>query len=318
MALTKSFPTGDAGGLSIDDTRRIFAGLIARASDGSPRLGVFPAHLNPLVTSTAGMAYSVAPFVAATSRSGTGAVEFVANDAATTVATTAAPASNSRIDVIWVRCLFTAYTDATGIPEFGVTKGTAGISPSKPTIPAGALELATASIPSTASGTNSAGVVITQTFQYTAAAGGLVMVRNGTELAAWAPSNGEIARVIDTGYLAHRIAGVWVGMSSSVLGPDGNAVVDASVVQRDEFGWVDLSAQTSRINGTSYAGQLILGVVPAGFRPLYTTVTNSVLTFGSGAVNSARIDAGTGVVTLLAAAPAGHTVAQFTARFKGA
>lgn len=209
MALTKSFPTGDPGGLSIDDTRRIFAGLVAVAADGSPRLGVVPAHLNPLVTSTGSMAYSVAPFTAVTSRSGTGVVELVANDAATTVPTTAAPASNSRIDVIWVRCLFTGYTDPTGLPVFGVTQGTAGVSPSKPTIPAGALELATATIPSTAIGTNSAGVVITQTYLYTAAAGGVVRVRNSTELAAWVPADGAFAARLDTGSLMARAAGAW-------------------------------------------------------------------------------------------------------------
>lgn len=208
MALTDSLPTEDASGLSITDTRLIFAGLIARDATGAPRLGVFPTHTNPLVTGTSGMSYSVAAFVAATSRNGSG-VELVANDGATTVATTAAPGSNSRIDVIWVRCRFPSYTDSgQTTPLFGVTQGTASGTPTKPAIPAGAYELATATVPSTATATNS-GVVITQTYRYTAAAGGVVFLRNQTEMDAWAPADGSLAYRIDEDRMRTRIDGSW-------------------------------------------------------------------------------------------------------------
>lgn len=208
MALTDSQPTEDPGGLSVTDTRLIQAGDVVRATDGTPRTGLLAWHLNPIVTGTSGMAYSVAPFAAITSRNGSG-VEKVANDAATSVATTAAPGSNSRIDVIWVRCRFPSYTDAgQTTPVFGVTQGTASASPAKPSIPAGALELATATVPSTATATNS-GVVITQTFRYTAAAGGTVVVRNAGELSDWTPSAGARAFQIDTGITHTRRGAAW-------------------------------------------------------------------------------------------------------------
>jgi hypothetical protein len=197
MTLTGSLPTEAAAGLSINDWRAIQKGLVVRDAAGVPRLGVIPAGVGSLVTGTAGMAYSVAAFVAATARNANG-VEWVANDGAVSVTTTAAPASNSRIDVIWVKPQFNLYGD-TGLfaPVFGVTQGTAAASPLKPTIPAGALELATATIPSTATTTLSGGVVITQTYLYTALAGGSLVFRNSAEQSAWVPTEGQVAYRLD-------------------------------------------------------------------------------------------------------------------------
>lgn len=207
MSLSDSFPTEDAGGISIGDTRLILAGLVARSAAGVPRLGILPAHTSPLVTGTAGMAYSVAAFQAVTSRSGLG-VELVANDGATSVATTAAPGSNSRIDVIWVRCRFATYSDGINTAEFGVTQGAAALTPLKPAIPSGALELATAVVLSTTTATST--TVITQTYLYTAAEGGTVLVRNSNELAAWAPHDGSSAFRLDTTTKFARVGGSWV------------------------------------------------------------------------------------------------------------
>lgn len=205
MTLTRTFPT-DSAGLPLADTRLLVAAMVESDTTGKPRAGVLPSHYNPLVTGTAGMAYSVAAFAAVTARAGMGA-ELVANDGAATVATTAAPGANSRIDVIWVRSLFTTTGDAGTDPVFGVTQGTAAPSPLKPSIPAGALELATAVVLSTTTQTSTA--VITQTFVYTATQGGCVPVRNATELAAWAPANGAEAFRLDTGLMYVRSGDAW-------------------------------------------------------------------------------------------------------------
>lgn len=206
MTLTKTFPTDRPAGLPVADTRLINAGMVECNTAGVPRVGILPAHYNPLVTGTAGMSYQVAAFNAVTSRSGNG-VEFIANDGATSVATTAAPGANSRIDVIWVRSLFTTYADGSSDPVFGVTQGVAAASPSKPSIPAGALELATAVILSTTTQTSTA--VITQTHPYTAMEGGSVPLRNQTEQDAWAPANGATAFRIDTGRMYVRGGDAW-------------------------------------------------------------------------------------------------------------
>ena len=196
MTLTRTFPTDRAEGLPLADTRLLVAAMVESDTTGKPRAGVLPSHYNPLVTGTTGMAYSVAAFSAVTARAGMGA-ELVANDGAATVATTAAPGANSRIDVIWVRSLFTTTGDAGTDPVFGVTQGTAAASPSKPAIPAGALELATAVVLSTTTQTSTA--VITQTHPYTAMEGGTVALRNQAEMDAWAPAGGSTAYRIDTG-----------------------------------------------------------------------------------------------------------------------
>ena len=199
MTLTRSLPTQHPSGLPILDERRIYQGRYARNSDGTARLGVLPAHTNPLVTARASMGYDIGAFNAVSARTAAG-VEEVANDGTVTVATTAAPGSNSRIDVIWVRAQFGSPVSSDGSNDvvFGVTQGTPAASPSKPAIPAGALELATATIPSTATTTQSSGVVITQTYQYTAAAGGTVLMRNRVELEAWSAPAGATARTLDT------------------------------------------------------------------------------------------------------------------------
>ncbi len=209
MALSDTLPTQDAGGLSIADERLINAGEYVTSTAGVPRLGILPAHTNPIITGLASMGYSVAAFVGVVSRTGGITAEKIANNGATTVTTTAAPASNSRIDVIWVRPQFVASADSGNVPLFGVTQGTAAASPSKPSIPAGALELATAVIPSTATTTTSSGVVITQTFLYTAFEGGTVLLRNQAEENAWAPHDGSLAFRLDTQTLRRRGNGSW-------------------------------------------------------------------------------------------------------------
>ncbi|KJL49147.1 hypothetical protein RS84_00259 [Microbacterium hydrocarbonoxydans] len=195
MTLTRTLPTQNPAGLPLADERRIYAGMLVRNADGTPRHGILPAHTGALVTGRAEMAYDVAPFVAATSRSNPGA-EFVANDAVTRVVTTPAPASNSRIDVIWVRSQFALFSDASNDPVLGVTQGVAAPIPTKPSIPAGAEELGTAVILSTATQTSTA--AITPTHAFTAMAGGCVFLRNQTEQDAFTPQAGTIAWRIDT------------------------------------------------------------------------------------------------------------------------
>lgn len=206
MTLTRLLPTQNPAGLPVADERRIYAGMFARNADGTVRPGVLPAHASPLVTGRAEMAYDIAPFVAVTSRSNTGA-ELVANDALTRVATTAAPGANSRIDVIWLRAQFPLFGDASSDPVFGVTQGVAAAIPTKPSIPAGALEFATAEILSTT--TQASTAVITQTHPYTADAGGVVWLRNATEQAAWTPTNGAVAYRLDLGRFMFRRGGAW-------------------------------------------------------------------------------------------------------------
>ncbi|MGG7510915.1 hypothetical protein [Plantibacter sp. YIM 135249] len=246
MALTNSFPTGLPAGLSIIDTRKTVAGLIAQNAVGAPRLGVLSSSTPQLVAATTSMSYTVAAASFATSRTGQG-VELVANDGTVTIATTAAPASNSRMDVIWVRARFTASGDASGAPEINVTQGAASgtVPPPKPSIPAGALELATAQIPSTATATNSSGVIITQTHQFTAASGGVVPFRSNAERDAWIPPSGQYGAVGNQLFVSN--GSTWVIASTRRL---GNARRNTDLVIAGPGAvWTDLLAVSATTTG---------------------------------------------------------------------
>lgn len=199
MTLRNSFPTDLETGLPVLDTRLTLSSLVARDTDGNPRVGVVPDSLDPIVSGRSNMSYSVRSFRAITSRTGNG-VELVANDGATTVSTTAAPSANARYDIIYVRARFSLNGDGSSAPEIGVVQGTAALNPSRPGVPAGAFALAEAYIPAGVSSTTSSGVVVTPVHPWTAAAGGTVVVRSLAELDAWTPADGSRAfNVADNG-----------------------------------------------------------------------------------------------------------------------
>ena len=182
-----------------DDTRYLFSGLVVCNVDGSPRGGVLSPVGANLVTASATMNVSVARFQGAAVRDG--GVILLANDGAANVLLDAAPGANSRIDVIYAKQNDASATvtvpDADNTPVLGFVKGTAGAVPVKPSLPVGALELATVEIPSTATATNSAGVVITQTAQFTAASGGVVPFSTKTALDLWTTAQtGQRAEVL--------------------------------------------------------------------------------------------------------------------------
>lgn len=265
--LTPSLPTESTAGLSAAARRRIQAGMLVRSAAGVPRVGVLPWTTDPIVTGTTDLAmtYQIAPFVAATARNSAG-IEWVANDATETVSTTVAPGSNSRIDVIWVRCRFPLAGDTPTSPEFGVTQGTANASPTKPSIPAGALELATAVVTSSDLATQT--VVITQTYPFTAMAGGTVWLRSKAEQDAWEPPNGTSAFRLDTQTQAVRVGGKWGVEFIPTVAPASGVTLDAATVvyrntQRVITGYIGASVPGS----TPWSVEGLVGTIPDGCRP---------------------------------------------------
>ncbi|MDY0830728.1 hypothetical protein SK224_16455 [Microbacterium sp. BG28] len=212
MALTRSLPTLAADGLTATQWRQIQAGMVARSAAGVPRTGILPAHYDPLVTGKASMGFNIAPFVAALSRL-PGMVEFLANPelADFSPAEYVAPNANRRIDLIWVRSRFTDATDPSNQPVFGITLGDPSGTPTEPaTIPAGAEILASVETPSTATTTQSSGVVITPRHRFTALEDGIVALRSQTEANAWAPADGARAYRIDKKAGYRRGNGAWI------------------------------------------------------------------------------------------------------------
>ena len=209
MALNYSFP-GPSGLADSTAIRKDLAGLVVRDTAGVVRGGVFPRHTGALITARSDMRVNVLAFEGIAVRGG---ALFIANDGTTSSPLLAtAPATNARIDVIYFKQNEAAspYADVDDSPVFGVVTGVASGDPQVPALTiAGAEPLGTVYIPSTATATNSSGVVITQTFQYTVVSGGLVMFRSKTEMDAFAAVEGQSAYRLDTKGVEFRRAGAW-------------------------------------------------------------------------------------------------------------
>lgn len=199
MALLRGlFALKDATrGTTALEARIALAQLLAGTTGLGVRPGVLPISDLPtaLVTGTASWEYSIDPAAFVVSRGEAAGAVLLANDAAATIACTAAPGSNSRYDLIWVRHPSNAeYAgDTDSVPVFGVTEGTPAASPVKPygSEPTGALVLAEALVTAGDEGTSDA--TITQVFPFAALRGAPILVRNTTERDALdAGANGPV------------------------------------------------------------------------------------------------------------------------------
>jgi hypothetical protein len=281
MALRKGLPAKLAL-TDADDTRYDFRNLVVCNSDGTPRGGVTsPVGVN-LLSSTATMNVSVAAFNAVAVRD-SGAI-LLANDGPVNVTLTPAPASNSRIDVIYAKQNDGSSTvtspDANNTPIIDRVTGTASATPVKPSIPTGAVELGTVVVPAGATATNSAGVVITTTCPFTAAPGGKVPFRTLSDLQAWTTATvrqqasvisdsttsniGEYVwsgtawvPIFTTTWTAVPLSSFWASYNSSTWGTFSYRVVGGRVELR------------GIVQASSGAGTTI-GTLPAGARPPFS------------------------------------------------
>ncbi len=197
MTLTRSFIRNAV--MTPLDARLFNMAELVCNNDGSPRVGVLGPANASIVATTATMNVTVAAAEFATSKGKADGVPVFTNDGTVNVLIGAAPASNSRIDVIWVKHNDDTTGDANALPVFGVTAGVAAASPTKPAIPTGALELATLRIYSGTTATNGGANTLTNTYQMTASRGGTVAVRTAIERTAWTnPVVGQEVLQLDT------------------------------------------------------------------------------------------------------------------------
>lgn len=212
-------PDGSSNGTTPLNARLALSGLIAGtgAAALSIRSGVFYDGIGNVVggnTDTGTMSYSVRAAVFALPLLGvasSGAVVAV-NDAPLKVTTTAAPGSNSRIDVIWVRQHAVASDggpDADNIFQIGVTQGTAAASPTVPAIPTGAMALTQAVMTSGSVSTNA--LAYTHVHGWTASAGSPIPVRTQTERDALTGYDGLTVYRIDNNVFETHDGTAWNG-----------------------------------------------------------------------------------------------------------
>jgi hypothetical protein len=213
MPLIDGFPSA-SGAADQFEIRKDLAALVVRDSNGNPRAGVLYTNGASLLAATATMNVSIAPFPGVSVRSG-GPI-FNAHEGTDLLLLDTAPASNSRIDVIYYKQteMASPSSDATNGPVFGFVKGTAAAIPTKPalTVP-GAVELGTVTIPSTATALNSSGVVIATTAPYTTGVGGTLPFRTKAERDLFSPVAGQVVLRLDTKTLE-----VWNGSGYAAIG----------------------------------------------------------------------------------------------------
>lgn len=218
------------------DARLMFMSLLTANADGSPRAGVIGGANPSIVSSLPTMNVAIAAAEFATTKGKNDGVAIFTNDGTVNVAIATAPASNSRIDVIYVKHNDDTTGDATALPVFAVATGTAAASPAKPSIPTGALELATLRVYSGTTATNGGSNTLTNTYQMTAARGGAVYFRKKTDLDLWTTAvAGQDAVVIEAGISYTRAAGSWWaagGLYDSASAIVGTPPVDAPILMQ--------------------------------------------------------------------------------------
>ncbi|WP_294978355.1 hypothetical protein [uncultured Microbacterium sp.] len=216
MTLTNSWP-GVGNAATTTDARKNLAGLIETSAGGGVLSGVFPAGVGALVTARADLNVDIQPFQGVAVQFG-GPV-LLANDGVIQLPSAlVSPASGTNYYVVYVKQneATAPGTDANNNRVAAVTLSTASIAAARGLLPQGALELATVTLPSGKTATNQSGVIIAATHRFTATEGGTVLVRNSSELSAWAPADGATAYQLDTQTFYVRRAGFWVAGAPTI------------------------------------------------------------------------------------------------------
>lgn len=284
MSLQQPFP-GHTEKATFADLRRDLEGLIVRDVSGVMRAGVFPDHVQPLVTGRADMRVTVADFRAVQTRHGAVLLANVGAD--TSVQLQAAPSANRRIDLVYVTMRSAVLGDADSSPTFGVVTGVPSPSPSVPVLPpalAAALPLATVEVPAGATATQSAGVVITQVYPFTAAAGGVVVVRNAVELAAWTPADGGRAYNLADSTEYVRVAGGWRPAGSGLIA--SGDITAQSTIDLTGLAGYDRYEITLHLPSASAASDLSCQLLAGGVADA-SAAYDRQLVVGSGSVSAA-------------------------------
>lgn len=201
-----------ATGTTPTEARLIQAALVAENAPGTPRQGLLDQAVANVVTGTATMSYNVAACTPVINRAAGEGVYLMTLTGTTNVATTAAPGTGSRYDLIYVKQNDLDKGDANNLPVLGVVQGTSSTgTPTKPyaSVPAGAYVLAEARIYSGTTGTTGGSNTMTQVWRYTSMRGVPIPVRNQAERDEITPSLGTEVRRLDS--LNGRLIEWWNG-----------------------------------------------------------------------------------------------------------
>jgi hypothetical protein len=222
----------------------------------------------------------------------------------------AAPASNSRIDVVYAMqrdANSTTSPDGITQGEVGVITGTPAVSPTKPAIPAGAVEVGTVTTAAGVTATTNAGCTVATTCQWTTGSGSPIPVRNSTEQTALTAYDQLAVSRLDlhSRQVYNGADSAWYPRTGSNIAGAGWADVttapfSGSKYRRDDDGRCSLTGQVYRTdptftatNGTFYtigflpswmyptdgAKQAVQWTTPAGTGAVVRVSTGGVVSF---------------------------------------
>lgn len=290
MAATKGLgTTGDGvGTVTPLDHKLAQSGLLTKRGAGSNliRPGVFFDGVVNLVQGTAGMSYNVQPFTAALSRSAAAGTVLICNDGVVNVATTAAPGSNSRIDIVYVWQREFSLDGVNSNPVIGVVQGAPAASPVAPSLAAfpGALELARITVAAGATATNGGGVTINQTAPFTSTAGGLLVFRNETERNAAVVGEGQLGWLLDMNYLQVFDGTSWAPVDLVNRQLDGT---NSIITGRTQAGIGKITG-----NNTATISEVVTFPVPFKTGTIPMVIVNYMGSRTAGAFNAAGLSSG--------------------------
>lgn len=284
----------DAIGTTPQEARLAIAGLLAENTPGSPRQGLLHQASATPVTGAATMTYTVSPINPVLVRSANDGVYLPTLTGVTTVGTLDAPASGSRIDLIWVKQNDGDRGDADNTAVLGVTQGDAAPIPIRPNIsvPAGAYVLASKVV--AAGETNTLiGAPVLQEWVHTVARGAVIPVKNAADQAAVAPGPGISVRRLDLPQTPTFTGDgtKWVG-----LGWVDIPVLDTNKWEPQQADKAQLSARSDRIQlrgkfkyksataataGMTSSTAIQIGRIPEGYRPSATMAFIAIAIWGA-------------------------------------
>ncbi|KQR97701.1 MAG: hypothetical protein J0I33_07805 [Microbacterium ginsengisoli] len=227
MTVRSSWP-GPTGQTGTTEARKAISGLFASDSTGAVRAGVLSPVNTQLLVARTDLNVDIAALQAVAVQFG-GAI-LIANDGVVQLPSPlVSPPAGINYYVVYAKQneSVSPGTDPNNTPVVGAALSTSDFATARTSMPTGAVEIGTVQIPSGVTATNASGVAVTTTATYTAAAGGVVLVRNATELAAWTPADSSLAFRLDTGTLYTRAGGAW-SPSAGVM-PVIDVVVGTSI-----------------------------------------------------------------------------------------
>lgn len=199
------------------EARRALAGLFAENSPGVPRSGLLEPSTPSVVTGASNMSYNIAPIAVVMNRAATEGVYVFTTTGVTNVVTTAAPGTDKRWDLIWIKQLDPDKSDTlngalSNKAIAGVVQGSVSGSPSKPYagVPDGAYVLAESLVSAGATSTNNAAVTISNVWDYAAFRGTAIWVRDVAERDEITPHIGQRVQNLTTGYNERWNGSSWV------------------------------------------------------------------------------------------------------------